>query len=147
MSFPLLTLILFIPLLGAIVVWLFPKEKEQLIRWWSIGVSLIPLALSIYLWIAYTRTPGGMQFEEIYNWIPALKIRYHLGVDGLSVPLIFLTSLLSTLSYFYSAYTIKVRVKEYYLFFLLLQVGMYGVFMSLDFVLFYVFWEIGLVPM
>ena len=147
MSFPPLTLILFIPLLGAIVVWLIPKEKEQLIRWFSIVLSFVPLALSIYLWIAYTRSAGGMQFEEIYNWIPALKIRYHVGVDGLSVPLVFLTSLLSTLSYFYSAYTIKKQVKEYYLFFLLLQMGMYGVFVSLDFVLFYVFWEIGLVPM
>jgi NADH-quinone oxidoreductase subunit M len=147
MSFPLLTVILFMPLLGAIVVWLMPKEKEQLIRWFSAAISLIPLALSIYLWIAYTRSPGGVQFEEVYRWIPALKIQYHLGVDGLSVPLIFLTALLSTLAFYYSSFTIKVRVKEYYLFFMLLQMGMLGVFMSLDFVLFYVFWEIGLVPM
>jgi NADH-quinone oxidoreductase subunit M len=147
MGFPLLTLILFAPLLGAIVVLLLPKEKEQLIRWFSIILSFVPLALSIYLWIAYTRSPGGMQFEEIYRWIPALNVQYHVGVDGLSVPLIFLTSLLSTLSFYYSAYTIKKQVKEYYIFFLLLQMGMFGVFMSLDFVLFYVFWEIGLVPM
>jgi len=147
MGFPLLTLILFTPLLGAFVVWLIPKEKEQLIRLFVIALSFVPLVLSIYLWIAYTRTSGGIQFEEIRRWIPALGIQYHVGVDGLSVPLLFLTSLLSTLCFYYSAHTIKKQVKEYYLFFQLLQMGMLGVFISLDFVLFYVFWEIGLVPM
>jgi len=147
MGFPLLTVILACPLVGALVVLLLPKDKEQVIRWYSIILSLVPLALSVLLWVSYTRTSGGIQFEEMYRWIPTLNISYHVGVDGLSVPLVFLTSLLSTLCFYYSSHTINLRVKEYYLFFFMLQMGMLGVFISLDFVLFYVFWEIGLVPM
>jgi NADH-quinone oxidoreductase subunit M len=88
-----------------------------------------------------------MQFEENYPWIASFNIWYHVGVDGLSAPLLFLTALLTTLVTFYSSHAIDVRVKEYYFLFLLLEMGMCGVFLSLDLVLFYVFWEIGLVPM
>jgi NADH-quinone oxidoreductase subunit M len=88
-----------------------------------------------------------MHFEESYLWIPAIGVNYHVGVDGLSIPLVFLTALLTTLSLFYSAYTIDVRVKEYFALFLVLETGMTGVFVSLDLFLFYVFWEVGLVPM
>lgn len=147
MGFPILSAITFIPAIGALIILFFPKEKVNLIRWFAIAVSLIPLALSTYLWIAYNQTEGGIQFVERHIWIPAINVWYHVGVDGISVPMVFLTSLLSTLGYFYSAYTIHERVKEYYFLFLLLQTGMYGVFVALDFVLFYVFWEIGLVPM
>jgi NADH-quinone oxidoreductase subunit M len=147
MSFPILTLITFTPLLGAILVLFIPREREDVIRRLTIVISLIPLALAAILWFSYDQARGGIQFEQIIEWIPAVSVRYHVGVDGISVPLVFLTALLSTLSFFYSAYTIKERVKEYYFFFLLLQMGMFGVFVSLDFILFYVFWEIGLVPM
>ncbi|MFB0546249.1 MAG: NuoM family protein, partial [Anaerolineae bacterium] len=147
MNFPILTLITFTPLLGAILVLLIPREREDVIRRLSIVISFIPLVLAAVLWFSYDQTRGGIQFEQVVEWIPAIGVRYHMGVDGISVPLIFLTALLSTLSYFYSAYTIKKQVKEYYFFFMLLQVGMSGVFVSLDFILFYVFWEIGLVPM
>jgi NADH-quinone oxidoreductase subunit M len=88
-----------------------------------------------------------MQFVENYPWIDAFNIRFHLGVDGLSAPMLFLTALLTTLSLFYSARTIEVRVKEYYWLFLILEMSMFGVFLSLDLVLYYVFWEIELVPM
>ena len=88
-----------------------------------------------------------MQFEESVPWIPALNVYYQVGVDGISVPFVFLTALLTTLCLFYSSYTINERVKEFFALFLLLEMGMFGVFISLDFVLFYVFWEIGLVPM
>ncbi|MBC7241588.1 MAG: NADH-quinone oxidoreductase subunit M [Anaerolineae bacterium] len=147
MDFPILTVITFVPVIGAIVGLLIPKEQEKTIKWYSVAVSLIPLVLSIILWVTYDNVAGGMQFVEKVPWIPTLGVTYHVGVDGISVPMIFLTALLTTLSLFYSAYTIHTRVKEYFLLFLLLETGMFGVFVALDFVLFYVFWEVGLVPM
>jgi NADH-quinone oxidoreductase subunit M len=146
MDFPILSVIMFVPLLGSLIVLLMPKDKERLIKQFAIAVTFIPLALSILLWINLQKG-GGIQFEEVFAWIPAINVNYHVGVDGLSVPLIFLTALLTTLSLFYSSFTIKTRVKEFFFLFLLLEMGMFGVFSSLDFVLFYVFWEIGLVPM
>ncbi len=146
--FPILSVILFVPLVGAVVALLIPRGKENWIRGVSIVISLVPLVLSVLVWISVTRLGGSeMRHGEVASWIPAFNVFYRLGVDGLSAPLVFLTAFLTTLSLFYSAYTIKVRVREYYFLFLLLEVGMLGVFLSLDFILFYVFWEIGLVPM
>jgi NADH-quinone oxidoreductase subunit M len=147
MNFPILSIITFVPLAGMILVLLVPKDKEKTIKWLATIVSLIPLALSIWLWISYSGMAGGMRFQEQMEWIPTLGVTYHIGVDGISVPFVFLTTLLTTLCLYYSAHTINTRVKEYFLLFLLLETGMLGVFVSLDFVLFYVFWEIGLVPM
>lgn len=141
-----LTLILFWPVVSALLVLLF-GSNDKLIKNGSIVASLLPLGLSIYLLKAYDFTVGGMQFNVNAEWIPQLNASFHLGVDGLSVPLIFLTALLSTLSLFYSAGVISKRVKEYFFLMHLLQMSMLGVFMSLDYVLFYVFWEISLVPM
>ena len=155
MNNPLLTLITFIPLVGAILTllpwgkWLhLDKAREEgLIRKGAIAISTLPLGLSILLWFAYDSAAGGMQFEAKVPWITALNINYHVGVDGLSVPFVFLTTFLTTLGLWYSARTIKTRVREFFFLFLLLEMGMLGVFVSLDLVLFYVFWEIGLVPM
>ncbi|MFQ5855724.1 MAG: NuoM family protein [Anaerolineae bacterium] len=143
--FPILTLIAFLPLVGMLVV-LF-LDDDEMIKRVALTVSLIPLLLSAFLWIAYARTAGGIQFEEQVTWIPSVGITYHMGVDGFSVPLIFLTTLLATVSLGYSYMYIHHRVKEYFALFLLLETGMLGVFVSLDLFLFYVFWEIGLVPM
>ena len=88
-----------------------------------------------------------MAYEVKVPWIPSLGVSYHIGADGLSVPLIFLTALLTTLGLYYSASVINKRVKEFFALFLFLSTGMFGVFVALDLVLFYVFWEIGLVPM
>ena len=146
-----LTLITFIPLVAAIVVLIIPGKNERAIKNWAILVSLIPLALSIWLavdyYFQYLPSGGGMKYQVSVEWIPDLNAFYHMGVDGLSIPLIFLTTLLSTLCLYYSSRTIKKRVKEFFFLFLLLEMGMLGVFVSLDYVLFYVFWEIGLVPM
>ncbi len=92
--------------------------------------------------------PGqpGMQLTELADWIDALNIHYYLGIDGLSLPLILLTTLLTLLSVIYS-WRITDRIKEYMIFFLLLETGMLGVFCALDFFLFYIFWEVSLVPM
>jgi len=143
----LLTYITFFPLLAVLLILFIPKDDERTIRSLSVGISFIPLALSTFLWFAYDKLADGFQFEVIAEWIPAINVHYHVGADGLSIPLIFLTALLTTLSVIYSSVTIKKRVKEFFLLFFLLQMGMFGVFMSLDLVLFYVFWEVGLVPM
>ena len=143
----LLTVITFFPLLAVLLMLFIPREEEQTIKRMAVGLSFIPLLLAIYLWLAYDQAAGGFQFEHTAAWIPVINVNYHVGVDGLSVPLIFLTALLTTLCLIYSSFTIKTRVKEFFLLFFLLQMGMFGVFVSLDLVLFYVFWEIGLVPM
>ena len=146
MSFPFLTLIIFLPLVGAVIVALIPKDREREIKWFAVILSFVPLLLSIVVWVLFD-SGGGMQFLEEALWIPTLDVWYRVGIDGISVPLVFLTTLLTTLSLFYSSYTIKTRVKEFFALFLLLEMGMVGVFVALDLVLFYVFWEIGLVPM
>ena len=143
----LLTIITFIPLVGALLILFVPREDERTIKNLGIGISFIPLVLAGYLWFAFDKGAPGFQFELLAEWIPAINVNFHMGVDGLSVPLVFLTTLLTTLGLIYSSFTITKRVKEFFLLFLLLQMGMLGIFVSLDLVLFYVFWEIGLVPM
>ncbi len=140
-----LLVILFWPAIAAILALLSSNEKA--IKWGSILASTLPLGLSIYMLFAYNFDVGGMQFDYKIDWIPSLNASFHIGADGLSVPLIFLTALLSTLSLYYSAGTIRYRVKEYFIMFHLLELSMVGVFVALDYVLFYVFWEISLVPM
>ena len=141
----LLPVLLFWPAVAAVLV--LCSNNDKVIKWGSIIASLLPLGLSVYLMSAYDYEAGGMQFDLIADWIPSLNASFYLGVDGLSVPLIFLTAALSTLSIYYSAGTIRTRVKEYFFLFFLLELSMIGVFMALDYVLFYVFWEISLVPM
>ena len=147
MSFPILSVITFAPLVGAMLVLLIPRKEEDVIRRLSIVISFVPFILAFVVYANVWGNPGEMQFVEEYSWIPTLNVYYRMGVDGISAPMVLLTALLSTLSFFYSSFTIKDRVKEYYFLFLLLEMGMFGVFVSLDFIFFYVFWEIGLVPM
>ncbi len=145
---PYLTLMTFIPLLGAVIIMLLPKSQEGLIKNLSILFSLPSLIISIFLWVTYNDSGQyHAPFTERVDWIPAIGVQYHMGVDGLSIPLVVLTTLLTTLSLWYSARVIHKRVKEFFALFLLLEMGMLGVFVALDLVLFYFFWEIGLVPM
>jgi NADH-quinone oxidoreductase subunit M len=145
-----LTLITFIPLVGALVIMFVPKERQKMIGWTAIIVSFVPLALSTWLWFAYDsrglQFPEGVQFFVSKPWIPEIGVRYMMGADGVSVPMIFLTSLLTTVSLIYSL-IIEKRAKEYFWLFLVLETGMLGTFCALDFFLFYVFWELTLVPM
>ena len=141
-----LTLITFIPLAGAIAILFLPKEKVNAIKWTALIFSIPSFILSIILWAGYYASPRGMQYVVKIPWIQALNVHYYMGVDGLSVPLIFLTTLLTTLCLIYS-WIINERPKEYFALFLFLETGMLGVFTALDFFLFYVFWEISLVPM
>lgn len=148
MNFPILSVTLFTPLVGALLVLIIPREDEKTIRRIGTAFAFITLVQGALIWwLVAQQGAETMQLTERYAWIPSFHIWYEVAADGLSAPLIFLTGLLTTLSLFYSSYVIKLRVKEYFFLFLLLELGMMGVFMALDLVLFYLFWEIGLVPM
>ncbi len=150
MKLPLLTLLIMFPLLGMVLVMLLPKNNKWAIRWTATIVSIIPMLISFWLtwdyFVNYASSSAMAYVEGPYEWIPTLNVQYYLGVDGISVPMLFLTGLLSTLSLI-ASFNIENRVKEYFAYFLLLEAGMMGVFVALDFFLFYVFWEIMLVPM
>ncbi|MGD8394631.1 MAG: NADH-quinone oxidoreductase subunit M [Candidatus Eiseniibacteriota bacterium] len=142
----LLTLITFIPVLGMVVVLLMPNGQERLIKIISAVFTAVPLALSIRLLRLYDPSTAAFQFQEHHAWIPSFSIEYFMGVDGMSVVMIVLTTLLSFLCIF-ASWKISKAVKGYFSLFLLLETGMLGVFVSLDFVLFYLFWEVMLLPM
>ena len=140
-----LSLITFLPLAGGVLILFLPKTQNRLMKNVAMLASAASFAVSVVL-VGMYRLGEGMQFQELYRWIPGIAINYHLGIDGLSLPLVVLTGLLSVLSLVYS-WRIDHRLKEYLFLFLLLQTGMLGVFVALDFFLFYIFWEITLVPM
>ena len=143
-----LSIIIFLPLLGAVVIALTVRRKESVFpRWGSLTVSLITFILSLALLTRYDPTAIGFQFEEQYSWVPAWGISYHLGIDGLSLLLVLLTNLLTTISILSSFTAITHRQKEYYIFMLILQTGILGTFLALDLFLFYIFWELMLIPL
>src|SRR5437867_3180071 len=142
-----LSLVTYLPLAGALAMLFLPKERTGLIMKFATLVALADFVVSLTLWAGYDRSSAAFQFVERGSWIPSLGVQYKMGVDGISLLLVLLTTLLGFVSILSSWTAITERVKEYYVFFLLLQVGMLGVFMSLDFFLFYVFWEVMLVPM
>jgi NADH-quinone oxidoreductase subunit M len=141
----LLTLILFFPTISALALLFVPASKVGVFRWGAFAASLISFGLSLYLWFTF-QPGGGFQFEESVIWYRALNSSYHLGVDGISLPMVLLTTLLTPLAIL-ASHSIKEKIKAYMILFLLLETGMLGVFLSLDLLLFFVFWEIGLVPM
>ncbi len=146
MGFNILSLITFIPILGMLVIAIVPNRGEKSAKWIALATALIILGLSIFLWLSFDSTQGSMQFEEKYNWVPGVNIYYHLGVDGISMPFVFLTCLLTVLGILVS-WNINQRPKVFFALMLLLATGMIGVFVSLDFILFYIFWELVLLPM
>ena len=147
-----LSIILFTPLVGALVLLFVPKEDKDAIRWianlFSLGGFLVSLPLVPWFW-AQLQSTDRFKFIEgtPNNWIPSIGAGYVIGIDGISFLLIMLTTLLGWISILSSWTAIENRVKEYYVWFLILQTGMLGVFMALDFFLFFVFWEAMLVPM
>jgi NADH-quinone oxidoreductase subunit M len=151
----LMSLIIFLPAVAAFVLLFFPREQEESMKQFSFITTIIVFALTV--WLALPSTKAGstgfsltspqMQYaDEPRPWIPAFNINYHLGMDGISLPLVVLTSFLSVLA-MWTSWPIKKFVRGYCILFLLLETGMLGVFMSLDFFLFYVFWEVMLLPM
>jgi len=142
----LLTLILFIPTLGALFLLFLPRQQEKLIRWSALVISLIPLGLAVFAWLTFNPAKEGFQFEAQYVWYSAINSSYHVGVDGLSLTMVLLTTLLVPLSIL-ASFSIHEKVKSYMILFLLLETGLLGVFVALDLLVFFVFYEIGLVPM
>jgi hypothetical protein len=140
-----LTYMTFIPLVGAVVVLALPNNAK-LIRWVSAAATVPPLAMAVWLYANFDRAKPGFQFVEEYRWIPGFDIKYIMGVDGVSISMVLLTALLCFLCIF-ASFNIEKAVKGYFALFLLLDTGMMGVFCALDFFLFYVFWEVMLLPM
>ena len=141
-----LSWLIWLPVIGIAVILFIPREKESLIRITAAVATGIQLLLSLLLWSKFDSSLGTFQFVEKLEWIPSINIFYSLGVDGLSLPMVILTPLLCFLAVFVS-WKIDRAVKGYFALFLLLDTGMIGVFLSLDFFLFYVFWEVMLLPM
>ncbi len=142
-----LSLILFEPLVGALLILLVNKQNENAIKWIANATALAGFVISIPLWFWYTPGTADFQLVERAPWIPTVGAEYFLGVDGLSVLLILLTTMMGFIAVLSSWTAITERIKEYYIFLLVLQTGMLGAFMSLDFLLFFLFWEVMLVPM
>jgi NADH-quinone oxidoreductase subunit M len=129
-----------------------PKERHDVIRWSSLVITVFPFLLSLLLFASFDRSvsgfthSSGIQFIEEYAWISAYNINYFMGIDGISMPMILLTALICPLCIL-ASWGIHKGVKGYFFLFLLLETGMMGVFVALDFFLFFVFWEIMLLPM
>jgi NADH-quinone oxidoreductase subunit M len=146
-SIPILTIITFLPLVGAVVVAVLPSTMTRPV---ALGFALATWVISLFLLLGYLPTRAGdaaFQFVETVDWIPAFGIQYQLGADGLAVALVVLTTTLTWISILASWKPIQTRIKEFMVSFLVLEVGMLGVFLALDLFLFYIFWEIVLVPM
>jgi len=144
-SGPLLTLITFLPLLGMVAILFIPSRQKEWIKIVSLIFTLPSLVLGVRMLIQFD-PQVGYQFIEKASWIPAFNIHYYMGVDGLSVPMVFLTVLLCPICIL-ASWGIEDRIKGYCAMFLLLETGMLGVFCALDLFLFYVFWELMLLPM
>src|SRR6202140_833089 len=144
-----LTVVLFTPLVGALVLLFVPRDSANMPRVIGNLFAFLGLIISLPLIWRFSLDPLAprFQFPESHEWIPSIGAHYSLGIDGISLLLVMLTTLLGAISILSSWSAIKMRTKEYYILFLLLQVGMLGVFMALDFFLFYMFWEVMLVPM
>jgi NADH-quinone oxidoreductase subunit M len=141
-----LTLVTFIPTIGAVLLMLMPRQDRAL-RWMALITSLVTFAFSIHIVRFFDYGASGFQFEVNRSWISIANIRYHLGADGVSMWLVLLTTLLVPLSVLVSWKSIHDRAKEFFVLLLLLETAMIGVFLSLDMFLFYVFWEATLIPM
>jgi NADH-quinone oxidoreductase subunit M len=136
-----LALILFTPILVAIILLFLPKERIKLLRWVTLVGSLVSFVLTLYIWLSFKADTPGFQFETQRIWYGVVSSSFHLGVDGLSLTMVLLTTLLTPIVIL-ASFNITERVKPYMILFMLLETGMLGVFMSLDLLLFFVFWEV-----
>ena len=141
-----LTYMTFIPLAGMFVVLALPRDSHNLIRWTALAFTIPPLVMAIWLFMNFDRSTEGIQFMQRHPWIESFNIQYIMGVDGLSVTMILLTALLCPICLL-ASWGIDKGIKGYFALFLLLDTGMMGVFCALDFFLFYIFWEVMLLPM
>ncbi len=136
----------FFPLIGAVVIAFMPSRMDSLVKWVAAATMAVPLVLAAQLLGMFDQSSTAFQLVEQYDWISSFNIQYHLGVDGLSILMVLLTALISFLAIF-ASWNIKKMVKGYFIMLMLLHVGMMGCFLALDFFLFFVFWEVMLIPM
>ncbi len=146
MEFNYLLWIIFLPLVGAILIALIPGLSERAIKYLAALSAAVPLLLSVIAFVNFDKSIAGFQFQEKVSWIPAINANFHLGVDGLSLPMVVLTAFLGLMVVFIS-WKINLRVREYFAWLLVLEASILGVFCSLDLLLFFVFWEIEIIPM
>src|SRR5437667_8987613 len=144
---PLLTLLMLLPLAGALLIGLMSGRREGLIRAVALGVSIAVFAVTVLMWARFDGTSANFQFVERHAWIPAFGIDYFVGVDGISLFLVVLTGFLTPLALLSSWESVQKKTKTFCIFVLLLESAMLGVFVSLDLFLFYVFWDAMLIPM
>jgi NADH-quinone oxidoreductase subunit M len=143
----LLSITLFLPLIGAACIGLLPRSAERLAKNTAMVFSLLAFAVSVLIFVRFDNAAEGMQFVEKVLWIPSLNVSYHLGIDGIALLLVVLTTFLTPIALLASWESVKERAAGFFALMLLLEFGTLGVFMSLDLVLFYVFWEFMLIPM
>jgi NADH-quinone oxidoreductase subunit M len=146
-NFPILSLITYLPLVGALVIFLWANISPNATRKVALGTSILTFLLSLAMLANFDTGTSEMQMSEHLTWLPGVGINYDMGVDGVSVLLVVMTTLLSILAILQSFAPINKRVREYFISLLLLETGMIGVFLAIDLFLFYIFWELVLVPM
>jgi NADH-quinone oxidoreductase subunit M len=146
-GYPVLSVVIFLPIIGGILLAFIGRHLESFIKWGALLVSILTFILSLPLFTNFDKTTHLMQFVERKDWIPQFGIQYYVGVDGISVLFILLSALITILCVLISWNSIKEKVKEFYISLLLIEGAMIGVFASLDFFLFYIFWEAMLIPM
>ena len=144
-----LTWLTFFPLLGVLALLFIPSDRKPVLRWTALGASLVTFGISIWVLTQFNASNVDLQLVAKYDWITVAgwNIQYYLGLDGLSILLVLLTAFLTPISILSTWTAVEERVKDFMIFFLLLEVGMMGVFLAQDLFLFYIFWEFTLVPM
>jgi len=147
LNFPILSMITYLPLAGILVICMIDSKRLQLIRWVAFGTAVVTFLVSLPLYFMFDNGTWEMQFVEDVPWVSQFAIHYHMGIDGISLLLVLLTTFLTALAILSTWTAVTERVKGYMVSLLFLETGMIGVFCALDFVLFYVFWEVMLIPM
>jgi NADH-quinone oxidoreductase subunit M len=147
MQLPILSVLVFLPLLGIVPLLFLDQKKDKILKGYTLALSLVQFILSLRLWFGFKDAYAGMQFVERYDWLPQYGISYHVGVDGFSLLLILLTTFITPICVLATWEDVQFRVKEFMICLLFMMSGMLGVFVSLDMFLFYVFWEVQLIPM
>jgi NADH-quinone oxidoreductase subunit M len=147
MNIPILSILIFIPIAGAALLLFLPSGGKDTLRGAALGTAFLNFCVSLALLLDFDPGTHAMQFTERLPWIPGIGVEYHLGMDGISLMLVLLTTFITVVAVLCSWTAIEDRVKEYMIYMLLLEAGMVGVFVSLDLILFFLFWEVGLIPM
>ena len=142
----LVSIVVFFPILAGVFILMLPDEEKNIIRRLTLALSIVPLVLVLIMWFGYDRTSPGIQYEIMAEWFPVINSSYHMGIDGISLSMFLLTTILTPLAIL-ASFTIEEKVKMYMVLFLVMETAMLGLFASLDLIIFFIFWEFGLVPM